>query len=79
MAQSLYESGFITYMRTDNPVLSPFAVQLAREFAIPYESEILKTVLYAAEMKADPVHPNAHGYRRMAEAVAALLRKAGAI
>lgn len=56
-----------------------FYGELAREFAIPYESEILKTVLYAAEMKADPIHPNAHGYRRMAEAVAALLRKAGAI
>ena len=53
--------------------------ELAREFAVPYEGEILKTVLYAAEMKADPIHPNALGYRRMAEAVAALLRKAGAI
>ena len=56
-----------------------FYAELAREFSIPYESEILKTVLYTAEMKADPIHPNARGYRRMAEAVAALLRKAGAI
>jgi len=56
-----------------------FYAELAREFAIPYDGEILKTVLYAAEMKADPIHPNARGYRRMAEAVAALLRQAGAI
>ncbi|MCI3951029.1 MAG: arylesterase [Burkholderiales bacterium] len=56
-----------------------FYAALAREFSIPYESEILKTVLYTAEMKADPIHPNARGYRRMAEAVVALLRKAGAI
>jgi lysophospholipase L1-like esterase len=56
-----------------------FYAELAREFAIPYEGEILATVLYAAEMKADPIHPNAKGYRQMAEAVAALLRKAGAI
>jgi lysophospholipase L1-like esterase len=56
-----------------------FYAELAKEFAIPYEGAILATILYAAEMKADPVHPNAQGYRRMAEAVAALLRKAGAI
>lgn len=56
-----------------------FYAELAREFSIPYESEVLKTVLYTAEMKADPIHPNARGYRHMAEAVAALLRKAGAI
>ena len=56
-----------------------FYAELAREFAVPYEGEILKTVLYAAEMKADPIHPNARGYRKMAEAVAALLRQAGAI
>lgn len=56
-----------------------FYAELAKEFSIPYEGEILTTVLYAADMKADPIHPNAKGYRRMAEAVAALLRKAGAI
>jgi lysophospholipase L1-like esterase len=56
-----------------------FYAELAQEFAVPYEGEILKTVLYAAEMKADPIHPNARGYRKMAEAVAALLRQAGAI
>lgn len=56
-----------------------FYAELAQEFAVPYEGEILKTVLYAAELKADPIHPNARGYRRMAEALAALLRQAGAI
>jgi acyl-CoA thioesterase I len=56
-----------------------FYAELAKEFAIPYEGAILATILYAAEMKADAVHPNAKGYRQMAEAVAALLRKAGAI
>lgn len=56
-----------------------FYAELAREFAIPYEREILKTVLYTAEMKADPIHPNARGYRQIAQAVAALLREAGAI
>ena len=56
-----------------------FYAELAQEFGVHYEGEILKTVLYAAEMKADPIHPNARGYRKMAEAVAALLRQAGAL
>ncbi|NJD33809.1 MAG: arylesterase [Betaproteobacteria bacterium] len=53
--------------------------ELAREFGIPYESGALKAVLYSTDMKSDAIHPNAKGYRRMAEAVAELLRKAGAI
>jgi lysophospholipase L1-like esterase len=56
-----------------------FYAELAAEFAIPYEGEILKTVLFTADLKADPVHPNAGGYRRIAEALAVLLRKSGAL
>ena len=56
-----------------------FYSELAREFAVPYESKVVTNVLYSAEMKADPIHPNAKGYRRMAEALADLLRKSGAI
>ncbi len=56
-----------------------FYGELAKEFAIPYEGGIVKDVLYSAGMKSDAIHPNAQGYQRMAEAIAALLRKAGAI
>lgn len=56
-----------------------FYGELAKEFAIPYEGGIVKDVLYSADTKSDPIHPNAKGYRRMAQAVAELLRKSGAI
>ena len=56
-----------------------FYGEIAREFGIPYEERVVTSVLYTPEMKADPIHPNAKGYRRMAEALAELLRKAGAI
>lgn len=56
-----------------------FYADLAREFSVPYEGKIVTSVLYTADMKADPIHPNAKGYRKMAEAVAELLREAGAL
>ncbi len=58
---------------------APFYEELAREFDIPYEGKIVTDVLYRRDQKSDPIHPNAKGYRRMAEAFAELLKKAGAI
>jgi lysophospholipase L1-like esterase len=40
---------------------------------------MLVKILTDNELKSDLVHPNAKGYARMAEGVAALLRKSGAI
>lgn len=57
----------------------PFYEEIAKEFGIPYEGKIVTDVLYQRDQKSDAIHPNAKGYRRMAEAVAALLKKAGAI
>lgn len=56
-----------------------FYEKLAKEFGIPYEGGIVTSVLYRPELKSDPIHPNAEGYRKMAEAIAGVLRKAGAI
>jgi len=56
-----------------------FYAEIAKEFGIPYEGKVVTSVLYSNETKSDPIHPNAKGYRRMAEAIAELLRKAGAI
>lgn len=57
----------------------PFYEELAKEFGIPYEGKIVTDVLYQRDQKSDSIHPNAKGYRRMAEAIAALLKKSGAI
>ena len=56
-----------------------FYEEIAKEFRIPYEPAIITDVLYQADQKSDTIHPNAKGYRRMAEAVATLLKKAGAV
>jgi len=57
----------------------PWYRTIAREARIPYEGKVLKNVLSDRSLKADPIHPNAAGYQRVAEAVLAVLRKSGAI
>jgi lysophospholipase L1-like esterase len=57
----------------------PFYRDIAREFRIPLEEDVVKDVLYSPRLKSDAIHPNEEGYRRMAEALAALLEEAGAL
>jgi lysophospholipase L1-like esterase len=56
-----------------------FYGELAKEFGVPYEGKVVTDVMYQIDLKADPIHPNAKGYRRIAEAIAELMKKAGAI
>ena len=56
-----------------------FYQKIAEEFHILYEGEVMHKILLSRELKADEVHPNAQGYRVFAEAVAALLKKSGAV
>jgi len=56
-----------------------FYADIAREFGLPYEDAALKTILRDNELKSDLVHPNARGYARLAQALASLLRKSGAL
>ena len=61
---------------TDIPA---FYTELANELRLPLEGQILKAVLSDNSLKSDLVHPNARGYAKIAEALAKLLRDAGAI
>ena len=56
-----------------------FYAELAKELKVPYEGKIVTDMLYHHDQKSDTIHPNAKGYRRRAEAIADLLKKAGAI
>jgi len=56
-----------------------FYADIAKQTGIPYEGKVVGEILRSAELKSDPIHPNARGYRLIAERVAALLKKAGAV
>jgi lysophospholipase L1-like esterase len=53
--------------------------EIARENDIPLERKALKRILSKSSLKSDEIHPNTAGYRLLAESVAKLLRKSGAI
>jgi len=53
--------------------------QVAAEYSLPYDGEILADILSDRELKSDTIHPNADGYRRLAEAIHRLLQRSGAI
>jgi acyl-CoA thioesterase-1 len=50
-----------------------FYGDLARQHGIPYDGETVAQVLEDASLKSDYIHPNANGYKKMAESVAALI------
>jgi acyl-CoA thioesterase I len=52
-----------------------FYGKIAKEYAIPYNPEIVAEILSTPSLKSDQAHPNAAGYRRLAESVAALIRE----
>ncbi len=58
-------------------ILEPpdFYGQLAKQYAIPYEPEIVSDLLGDRSLKSDTIHPNAAGYRLLAESLASLIEK----
>jgi len=57
----------------------PFYREIAMEMNVSLEENILSDILSDNALKADLIHPNAAGYRRLAKAVADLMKKNGAI
>jgi lysophospholipase L1-like esterase len=53
--------------------------ELAMEFQIPLERKALAHILGKGSLKSDYIHPNAAGYRLLAEALAELLKKSRAL
>lgn len=56
-----------------------FYAGIAAEFDLPYEAEAFNAVLRDPGLKSDPVHANGRGYEVVAQRLADLLRKAGAV
>ena len=56
-----------------------FYADIASEFSVPYEDTVLKKILSDNALKSDLIHPNAAGYARLAQGIADLLKKSGAL
>jgi lysophospholipase L1-like esterase len=68
---------------TPEPGLRPappaFFAAIAEEYRLPYEEAAMAEVLKDSALKSDPIHPNARGYRIIAERLAERLKQSGAI
>jgi lysophospholipase L1-like esterase len=56
-----------------------FYAGIAKEYRLLYEEGVIGQVLKDNTLKADPIHPNARGYRVIAERLAQTLKASGAI
>lgn len=64
-----------------NILLSPpdLYEELAEQYQLNLETEVVADILSTPELKSDPIHPNAAGYRLMAESILQKLVDAGAV
>lgn len=54
---------------------APLYGELAEQYHLPIESDILSDILHDNRYKSDYIHPNAAGYEKMAEAVEKVIRE----
>lgn len=57
----------------------PLYREIAREMDLAIEEKALSLVLSDRALLSDTIHPNAAGYRTLAESIASLLKKSGAV
>jgi acyl-CoA hydrolase len=62
---------------TRRPDDAPLYAELAKEEGVPLVADVFAEILGKPELCADRIHPNAAGYRRMAEGIAGALRGFG--
>lgn len=55
---------------------APFYGELAEDYQLPYLDDTLSDILQNNRLKSDTIHPNAAGYRQLAEELAELIRHA---
>jgi lysophospholipase L1-like esterase len=56
-----------------------FYEDIAQEFDIPIERHVLNDIVESSGLRSDSVHPNAQGYRMIAQAIVKRLQKSGAL
>jgi lysophospholipase L1-like esterase len=56
-----------------------FYEDIAKEFDIPIERHVLNDIVENNSLRSDSVHPNAQGYRMIAQAIVKRLQKSGAL
>ncbi len=57
----------------------PLYRELAQRYRVVLDNDSIAGILSERSLKADQIHPNAAGYRQLAQSVADLLRRAGAV
>lgn len=64
-----------------NILLSPpdFYAELAEQYQLNLEQDVVAEILSTPKLKSDPIHPNAEGYRLMAQAILNKLNASGAV
>ncbi|MCL6414102.1 GDSL-type esterase/lipase family protein [Aestuariirhabdus sp. Z084] len=58
---------------------APLYSELAEQYAVPFEGELLADLLRSPSLKADPIHLNGAGYERLAQGLLDRLQEAGAL